>query len=217
MKRVESRDALIDGPAGRLEATVEQGDEAHTDAVAVICHPHPLYHGTMNNKVVHTLCRAVNRLNRPAVRFNFRGVGASQGGYDEGEGEIEDVLAVVGWARERWPAAELWLGGFSFGAIVALRGAARAGPACLMTVAPPIHRFDVSSLSRPSCPWLIVQGERDELVDSRQVAAWASGILPEPQLELMADTDHFFHGRLSRLREAVEGFLRSRAPACEDT
>jgi alpha/beta superfamily hydrolase len=217
MRRVESTDAIVDGRAGRLEAVVETIAGAYSDAVAVICHPHPLYHGTMNNKVVHTIARAVNRLNRPAVRFNFRGVGASQGEYAEGEGETEDVLAVVEWARLRWPSAELWLAGFSFGAFVALKSANRTDPACLVTVAPPIHRFAVSDIPRPSCPWLIIQGERDELVNSSEVAAWASGLRPAPRLELMAETDHFFHGRLTRLRDAVEGFLSSRAPACEDT
>ncbi len=217
MTRVESSGVTIVGPAGRIEAVVETPANAYSDAIGVICHPHPLYHGTMNNKVVHTIARAVNRLNRPAVRFNFRGVGRSQGEYAEGEGETEDALAVIEWARYQWPAAELWLAGFSFGGLVALKCASRTDPACLVTVAPPIHRFAVSEIPGPSCPWLVVQGKEDELVPSDEVAAWASAIRPAPQLELMEDTDHFFHGRLTRLRDAVEGFLRSRAPACEDT
>lgn len=217
MTRVESGSVIVDGPAGRLEAVVETPVTAHSDAVGVICHPHPLYHGTMNNKVVHTIARAVNRLNRPAVRFNFRGVGASQGEYAQGDGETGDALAVIEWARYRWPAAELWLAGFSFGAFVALKTSSLAKPACLVTVAPPIHRFAFSDVPEPSCPWLVVQGEDDELVPSAEVAAWASRIRPAPQLELMEETDHFFHGRLTRLRDTVESFLRSSAPACEDT
>jgi alpha/beta superfamily hydrolase len=217
MSRVELHPESIPGPAGRLEAVVEIPAVVHSDAVGVICHPHPVYHGTMNNKVVHTVSRAVNRLDRPAVRFNFRGVGESQGEYAHGEGETEDAGAVIEWARERWPAAEIWLAGFSFGAFVALRSAARTRPACLITIAPPIQRFDLADLPRPPCPWLIVQGDRDELVDSRRVLDWASGLRPAAVVELMEDTDHFFHGRLTRLREIITGFLRSSAPACEDS
>jgi len=217
MSRVESREVFVDGPAGRLEVIVETPPAAFSDAVGVVCHPHPLYHGTMNNKVVHTLSRTVNRLNRPAVRFNFRGVGTSQGGYAEGAGETEDALAIVEWARYEWPAAELWLAGFSFGGFVALRCAARAFPACLITVAPPIHRFSTSDLVTPSCPWLLLQGEQDELVPSRQVITWARSFRPAPRIVLLEETDHFFHGRLTRLRDEVENFLRSEAPACEDT
>lgn len=216
MSRVIARSVDIPGPAGRLEGVVESTAAAHADAVAVVCHPHPVYHGTMNNKVVHTVARAVNRLNRPAVRFNFRGVGRSQGDYANGVGETEDALAVIGWVRESWPAAELWLAGFSFGAFVALRTAAEAGPACLVTIAPPIQRFAVTEQRRPNCPWLIVQGDRDELVDSMEVADWASRLRPQARFEMMSDTDHFFHGRLTRLREIIQGFLTSQAPACED-
>lgn len=217
MTRVDVTDVSIDGPAGRLEGLVETPPTTYADAVGVICHPHPLYHGTMNNKVVHTIARTVNRLGRPAVRFNFRGVGASEGAYAEAEGETEDALAVIEWARCRWPAAELWLAGFSFGGLVAFKCASRSNPACLVTVAPPIHRFSVAEIRGPTCPWLIVQGEKDELVPSDAVTAWASGVRPAPQLELMEETDHFFHGRLSRLRDVVDTFLRSRAPACEDS
>jgi alpha/beta superfamily hydrolase len=205
----------VEGPAGRLQAILESPPDAHADAVAVICHPHPLYHGTMNNKVVHTLARAVNSLRRPAVRFNFRGVGESAGEYAEGIGETEDAMAMITWARTRWPAAELWLAGFSFGSFVALRASAEAMPACIVTVAPPIRRFPVARQPRPACPWLIVQGEEDELVDALEVSRWAERIRPRPELLLMPDTDHLFHGRLTLLREAVARFLLARAPACE--
>jgi hypothetical protein len=215
MSRIEASPVTIAGPVGKLEAVVEAPALLLTDAMAVVCHPHPVYHGTMNNKVVHTLARAVNLLGRPAIRFNFRGVGASDGEYGGGDGESEDALAVIRWARETWPAAELWLAGFSFGAFVALRASSRADPACMVTVAPPIRRFAVADQPRPACPWLVVQGSRDELVDSGEVAAWAAGLRPAPRVELMDDTDHFFHGRLTQLRETVKSFLLSQAPACE--
>ena len=215
MKRVAPQAVDVDGPAGRLQAVLESPPDAHADAVAVVCHPHPLYHGTMNNKVVHTIARAANFLQRPAIRFNFRGVGESAGEYAEGIGETDDALAVIAWARARWPAAELWLAGFSFGSFVALRASVEALPACLITVAPPIRRFPVADQARPACPWLVVQGEEDELVDCRDVSEWTARIQPRPELMLMPDTDHLFHGRLTRLREAVTRFLLARAPACE--
>lgn len=196
----------IPGAAGPLEAIVEDpGGEP--PALAVVCHPHPLYQGTMRNKVVHTIARAANRLGAPAVRFNFRGVGHSGGGWDEGRGEIEDALAVVEWARARWPERPLWLAGFSFGAYVALRAAEIARPAALVTVAPPVSRFPVGAALDPACPWLVVQGQADELVDYREVVAWAAERPAAPRLALLDATSHFFHGRLGELQAVVQDFL----------
>jgi uncharacterized protein len=196
----------IPGPAGPLEAIVEDpGGEP--PALAVVCHPHPLYQGTMRNKVVHTVARAANRLRAPAVRFNFRGVGASGGAWDEGRGEIEDALAVIEWARRRWPATPLWLGGFSFGAFVTVMAAAEARPAALVTVAPPVSRFPVGDAAQPGCPWLVIQGEADELVDYREVVAWAESRPVPPRLVLLPETSHFFHGRLGELQAAAQDFL----------
>jgi uncharacterized protein len=196
----------IPGPTGPLEAIVEDpgGEPA---ALAVVCHPHPLYQGTMRNKVVHTVARAANRRGAAAVRFNFRGVGASGGTWDEGRGETDDALAVIAWARQRWPARPLWLAGFSFGAFVALRAAVDARPAALVTVAPPVSRFPVGATPEPSCPWLVVQGEADELVDHREVVAWAEARPAAPRLALLPDTSHFFHGRLAELQQVVQDFF----------
>ena len=197
----------IPGPAGPLEALVEDpGGEPR--ALAVVCHPHPLYQGTMRNKVVHTLARAANGCGAPSVRFNFRGVGASAGGWDEGRGETEDALAVIEWARARWPGRGLWLAGFSFGAFVALRAAGSARPDALVTVAPPVQRFPLGETPEVGAPWLLVQGEADELVDHRQVVAWAQARRPAPQLALLPGTSHFFHGRLGELQQVVQDFLQ---------
>jgi uncharacterized protein len=196
----------IPGPAGPLEALVENpGGEPV--ALAVVCHPHPLYQGTMRNKVVHTLSRAANRQGAPAVRFNFRGVGASGGTWDEGRGECADALAVIDWARARWPQRPLWLAGFSFGAFVAFKAAPKARPAALVTVAPPVQRLELGDTPDPGCPWLLVQGQEDELVDYRAVMAWAEARAAGPRLELLADTSHFFHGRLGALQDKVQDFL----------
>jgi len=216
MRGARQETAEIPGPAGRIEAVVDHPIHETTAAVAVLCHPHPLYHGTMTNKVVHTLARTTVQLGHPAVRFNFRGVGRSEGGYGEGAGEAMDARAVVDWSRARWPGAALWLGGFSFGAFVALSIAADVSPARLLTVAPPLHRFDMGALPLPRCPWLIIQGVDDELVDAAAVEAWAATLDPSPGLCLLADTDHFFHGRLTLLREVATEFLEPRAPEEEN-
>ena len=146
--------AIIDGPAGPLEARIEEPAPGEVPAaVGVVCHPHPLYGGTMQNKVVHTLARAMQELGAPTVRFNFRGVGGSAGAYDGGAGELEDALAVCDWARRRWRCDAFWLAGFSFGSAVALQAAGSVRPRALVTVAPPVGRIIVAPVARPSCPW----------------------------------------------------------------
>ncbi len=207
----------IDGPSGDLEAVVERPREPRDDVVAVICHPHPLYHGTMNNKVVHGLIRSFNLLGCPAVRFNFRGVGGSAGRYDEGIGETDDALAVADWAQQRWPRSRVWLAGFSFGSYDALRAAVQSEPPGLIMVAPPVQRFAVAAEAVPDCPWLVVQGAEDELVDATAVEDWARALSPSPELRVLEDTDHFFHGRLTLLRTTVQAFLQPHLGAVEDT
>jgi alpha/beta superfamily hydrolase len=200
--------AIIDGPAGPLEARIEEPVPGEAPAaVGVVCHPHPLYGGTMQNKVVHTLARAMQELGAPTVRFNFRGVGGSAGAYDGGVGELEDALAVCDWARRRWRCDALWLAGFSFGSAVALQAAGSVRPGALVTVAPPVGRIIVAPVARPSCPWLVVQGDRDELVDVAQVREWVAGYAPPPRLVVLPGAEHFFHGRLGELRAAAIEFL----------
>lgn len=193
----------IEGPSGKLEGLLETPAGSADAAVAVICHPHPVYGGTMTNKVVHMLAKAFNDCGVPAIRFNYRGVGASAGAYDEGRGETFDALAVVQSARQRWPQAQLWLGGFSFGGAVALRAAAQTHPARLVTVAPAIQRVDVARVPVPHCPWLIVQGDNDELVNGEEVRNWAQSFDPTPEFAMLSGVDHFFHGRLNELRDVV--------------
>jgi hypothetical protein len=202
------RPATIAGPAGQLEARIEEPVPGEVPAVVgVICHPHPLYGGTMQNKVVHSLARAMQELGAPTVRFNFRGVGGSAGTYDAGVGELDDALAVCAWARRRWNCAALWLAGFSFGSAVALQAAQSVAPQALVTVAPPVGRIIVAPVPRPACPWLVVQGDHDELVDVAHVRRWSAGYAPPPQLVVLQGAEHFFHGRLGDLRAAVLGFL----------
>jgi uncharacterized protein len=197
----------IAGPAGSLEALLEIPAGADGSRVAVICHPHPVYGGTMTNKVVHMLAKAFNERGVPALRFNFRGVGASAGSYDEGEGETQDALAAIDWALQRWPGAALWAAGFSFGGAIAVRAAVARDAQRLVTVAPAVHRFAVSGAELPRCPWLLVQGDRDELVDAGEIQRWVATLASPPQLALLAGVDHFFHGRLNELRAVVLDWL----------
>ncbi|MCJ7557498.1 MAG: alpha/beta hydrolase [Gammaproteobacteria bacterium] len=207
-----SRETLdIIGPAGTLEAILED-PQVESDRVAVVCHPHPLHGGTMQNKVAHTLARTFNSLGVPAFRFNFRGVGNSEGSYDQGVGETEDALAVLDYAGRRFPGRSLWLAGFSFGARVALEVSARRSLDLLITVAPPVGRLDMSGISQPACRWIIVQGGSDELVDADAVVAWVDSLEPGPELMMFEGVDHFFHGQLVVLRESL---LASLGPELE--
>lgn len=196
----------VAGPAGSLECAVDS-PAAEAPGVVVVCHPHPLHGGTMDNKVVHTLARAMQEMGAPTLRFNFRGTGASAGSYDEGRGEVDDLIAVAAFARVRWPQAELWLAGFSFGAWVALQAESRLTPAKLITVAPPVGRFADGSVGTPRSPWLLVQGDADEVVESADVLAWARSLTPGPELALLPGAGHFFHGRLHELKDRLLPFL----------
>ena len=209
----------LPGPAGPLEALIEtpvsdEGEAASAPpAFGVVCHPHPLYGGTLDNKVVHTLARAFNQLGAPTIRFNFRGVGASAGAYDEGRGETEDALAVVDFGRRRWPDTPLWLGGFSFGGAVAVRAAGSAQPGRLVLVAPAIGRIGVDGAAAPACPWLVVQGDADDVVPPAEVLEWAGSLTPAPEVAVVREAGHFFHGRINELRDAVLAFMARAAQA----
>jgi uncharacterized protein len=203
----------LQGPAGDIEARVEvpQAVNQRDGAVAafgVVCHPHPLFGGTLDNKVVYTLARAFHDLGLPTIRFNFRGVGKSVGSFADGIGETEDALAVIGEGRQRWPGAALWLAGFSFGGAVAIRAAAQANPEKLVTVAPAIRRVPLEDIPAPTCPWLIVQGDKDDLVNHVEVTEWASRLPHPPEIVLLPGVEHFFHGKLNELRDAVTQFAR---------
>jgi alpha/beta superfamily hydrolase len=199
---------FIDGPAGPLEVLVERPPGATPGACAICCHPHPLFGGTMHNKVVHALARAALDCGVPAVRFNFRGVGGSQGSYDNGVGETDDALAVAQWGARVLGGDRLWAAGFSFGSFVAYGLAVTRGAARLVTVAPPVQRFDFSKLAVPDCPWLVVQGDSDEMVNHQSVLQWTRSLQPPPRVEIFSGADHFFHGRITELRETVAGWLR---------
>jgi len=208
---------LLEGAAGAIELACAVPEGGGRAGMAIICHPHPLQGGTMHNKVVTILERSLLELGLATVRFNFRGVGKSEGVHDEGRGETDDVVTIAGWLRRERPGDVLWLAGFSFGSYVALRAAPLLDPAQLVLVAPPAGRWDFSELHKPSCPWLVVQGEDDEVVDPAAVFDWVGTLQPAPHLIRMPETGHFFHRRLMDLRGALKNALAANLPPVHQT
>lgn len=205
-----STELRLSGPAGQLQALLEwPSSPSGNPPIAVICHPHPPDGGTMTNKVVSTLAKAFTDSGYIALRFNFRGVGASEGVYDRGRGELADCQAVLAWVRAHRPDAPLALAGFSFGSWIALKAAEQAAPALMVSIAPPVGFRDFGDVRRPACPWLAVQGEADEVVPAAGVLDWLHRQQPAPEIVAMPDTGHFFHGKLLPLRAQVTAFLQA--------
>lgn len=198
---------FIDGPAGRIEALLETPAEGSVHGSALVCHPHPQHGGTLQNKVTHTLARAFVQSGMRALRFNFRGVGASEGEFDEARGELDDALACISYLREQAPDEPIWVSGFSFGAAIAIRAAVEVQPAGLISVAPAVYRFIDKLEVQPQCPWLIVHGDQDEVVPIAETVDWVNQIEPGPELAVFPETGHFFHGKLVGLREAAIAFI----------
>ena len=206
----ERSEFLLRGPAGLLECAVDvPGPAGRREITIIICHPHPQHGGTMRNKVVTIIERAMRELGLRTVRFNFRGVGASEGKFDDGYGETDDLFAVVEWVRRTRPHDVLWLGGFSFGAYIALRAASHLSLGQLISIAPPVDRYDFSTLPRPDCPWLVVQGDEDDVVSADAVRSWAEDTEPPPDLIIMERAGHFFHRRLMDLRGLLKNGVRN--------
>lgn len=204
---------LIPGPAGDIEVLTSCPEcYFERNPIAVICHPHPLYGGSMRNKVVHVLAESFNSLGLRSVTFNFRGVEKSAGRYDRGVGETDDLAAVVNYYRRRYPQAPIWLAGFSFGAYVALRGHRRLGAERLLLVAPPVTLFDFEALPEVEIPWMVIQGGQDEVIAPAAVSRWLHGLEKRPLLRWMADADHFFHGRINRIRDAITSLWADALP-----
>lgn len=209
----EAGTVFIPGPAGRLEVAIDLPEPADAvPAVAIICHPLPIEGGTMHNKVVTIIERALRELGLTTVRFNFRGAGESEGEYDNGRGETLDLLAVAEWVQKHRPEHALWLAGFSFGSYVSLLGARHLKVAQMISVAPPAGRWDFSAVLVPDCPWLVIQGEDDDIVSPGDVYEWIEGLPEKPTLVKMPETGHFFHRRLMDLRGAIKNGVRKYLP-----
>lgn len=205
---------FIAGPSGQIEAHYTPAEAEPQPVLAVICHPLPTEGGSMHNKVVTMAARALQESGIATLRFNFRGVGQSDGQFDDGHGELEDLRAVVAWVRAQYPDKTLWLAGFSFGAWVSLRGAVDLNAKALISIAPPVGRsWDFSDIALPRVPWLVIQGEADEIVDAHAVRAWVQQLPQPPQLVEMPETSHFFHRKLIDLRGVIQHCIRHWLPA----
>jgi len=206
------RSLFLDGPAGRLEALLNTGAE-HATHAALVCHPHPLYGGTLHNKVVFHTMKALNSFGYPVLRFNFRGAGLSQGEHDQGNEEVEDVRTALDWLDREFHLP-LICAGFSFGAAVGLRVACpdvrvRAVIGLGMPVEASGDRvYDFEFLRDCMKPKLFVSGDRDQFGPRAKVERVVEA-LPEPKkLVIVEGADHFFEGRLRELREAIETWVR---------
>ena len=202
---------LLSGAAGKLETVVNDPGESRK-GMALIAHPHPLFGGTLDNKVTQTLAKSLVELGYVAIRPNFRGVGQSEGAHDEGRGETEDLLQVVEWARGKYGHLPLILAGFSFGGYVQLRVARRVTCDRLVLIAPAVGRLDPSignleHINEVPKHTLIVQGDEDDVVPLQSVIDWAKPMqLP---IVLLPGAGHYFHGRLNQLKEIVQSACRS--------
>jgi hypothetical protein len=206
------RSFFLPGPAGQLEALLNQGSPDATHA-AVVCHPHPLYGGTLHNKVVFHAMKALNQFGFPVLRFNFRGAGLSHGEHDSGRGEIEDVRTALAWLEQEFHLP-LIFAGFSFGAAVGLRAACPDSHVeALVALGTPIspiedRSYDYNFLQSCTKPKLFVSGSRDQFASKAKLEALLSS-LPEPKkLVIIEAADHFFEGRLREMREAIEHWIR---------
>ena len=213
MKRPVAEKIIIAGAAGEIEARLETATDRGGD-FAVVCHPHPLHGGSMENKVAHTAARALAGAGMPVARFNFRGVGGSDGVFDSGAGEQDDLAAVVAWARRRFPGRGPVLAGFSFGAYVAAAQARALSARRLITIAPPVTMYDFTAMEN-AMPWLVVMGDADEVVPVAAARRWLRAWRRAPpdsrpglrRDEWLAGAGHFFHGRLPELAARIRAWL----------
>lgn len=201
--RASTRRELIPGPAGRIECAVDVPGEHR--GVALIAHPHPLFGGTLDNKVVQTLARSFVELGYAAVRPNFRGVGATEGVHDEGRGERDDMAAVLAWAQAQFGDSPPVLAGFSFGSFVQTHLAQSVAPERMVLVGVAVKRFDARPVPANT---LVIHGEVDETVPLTDVLDWARP--QELPVIVVPGADHFFHQKLNVLRSIVQSNWRGR-------
>lgn len=202
---------FLPGRAGKIEVATTFPDEENANTrkiVGIVCHPDPKQEGTMSNKVVTTVARALDILGFPTVRFNYRGVGQSEGGHSDTSGELQDLLTIIDWVKKVLPDYQIGLSGFSFGSYIAAAAANQRETAYLLTIAPPVTDYDYNSLKNIRCPWMLVQGGRDEVVDPQAVIAFAEHPPAPLKLIVFENAEHFFHGKLIQLRAMlVENLL----------
>ncbi len=210
-------EVTINGPAGRLEGRYHAGPESDSP-LALVLHPDPLGEGTMNNKVVYALFHAFAHMGFSVLRFNFRGVGRSEGSYDNGDGELVDAAAALDWLQGVHDnSRNVWISGFSFGAWLAFHLLMRRPELSgFVSVAPPVERFDFTFLAPCPSSGLILQGDQDVIVSEAAVAKLARETEVQKNVsisyEMIPGADHFFRGHLDKLAQAVVRYVSSRMP-----
>ena len=192
---------LIPGPVGHLQAQLDSASQPGAE-LALLCHPHPLYGGSMHDAVLSTLSDVLLARGVDCLRFNFRGVGASEGQFDQGLGEVQDLLAVDAWARAQHPESKIWWLGYSFGAAMVWQGLAHANAERAVLVAPPVGRMDFSG-GRGTIRVDVIAGDQDEFIDQTQLRAWDT-----ITLHAVGGADHFFSGAHTQLSETLGSLLK---------
>lgn len=208
-RRIES--LLIQGPAGKLEALLEEPEDTHPIEACVVCHPHPLYGGTMHNKVVYRIARGLRKAGCVVLRFNFRGVGSSEGIHDGGRGEVEDARGALAFLRERYPAIPYSLAGFSFGSRMILKlgcSLPQPAPRRLIAVGFPTRLGSFGFLSACPVPKHFVQSTNDEHGPRPELESAFRQFAEPKDLEFVEARDHFFDGAQDALEEAVIAIAR---------
>jgi hypothetical protein len=211
MAEIFHRKLFLDGSAGRLEALLWTSGIEDPKLAAVVCHPHPLFAGTMHNKVVYQAAKALHLRGIPVLRFNFRGAGLSEGVHDQGNGEREDVRVALDYLAAQYPDGDLLLAGFSFGSWVGLRvGCAEERVTDLIGLGLPADRSNLGYLSECAKPKLFVQGGKDQFGSRENIEALVATV-PEPKkLVIVEGADHFFTGHLDKVADAINAWLDER-------
>ncbi|MBZ5560086.1 MAG: alpha/beta fold hydrolase [Acidobacteriia bacterium] len=213
----------IAGPAGRLEALLEEPAAAGTidahgraaigsanglRAAVVFAHPHTEYGGTMHTKVVYQAAKALSRIGCAVLRFNFRGAGASAGRFTDGPGEMDDFRAALDFMRQQYPDAKLWAGGMSFGSWIAMTvGAADPGVSTLIGIAPPISRYDFEPIARSTKPKFFIQGSHDEICPLKDMRAFYARAAEPKELAVIDGANHLFDAQVSEVADVIEDLL----------
>ena len=199
---------FFEGPAGRIEAILKEPAGQVTRA-AIICHPHPLFGGTMHNKVVYRIAKAFEHAGFAVLRFNFRGAGRSHGAHDQGRGEQDDLRAAIRFVEDRYREAEIWLAGFSFGAAVMLRaGCEDPRTRALIAVGVPVSKYDFSQAQNCAQPKLFVQGALDEFGAIADLERFVAALDEPKRLKVIEGAGHFFEDKLDELVGAISEFIK---------
>jgi uncharacterized protein len=209
----DSRQLFLKGPAGQLEAVLWTPVERELKMAAVVCHPHPLFGGTLHNKVVYQTAKTLDALGLPVLRFNFRGTGQSEGTHDRGSGERDDVRAALGFLAEEFSDVPLLVAGFSFGCWVGLRvGCADERVASVIGLGTPVNNTDFSFLLQCEKPKLLVHGSQDIYGDIQKVKGLVEKLPGKKRLVVVEDADHFFLGKLDQVDRAIRDWIKELYP-----